>query len=171
MPRFAALFSLLVMAAVGLPPFALFSAHMQMLLLPLGTISWGLAVILLTWFLASWYLFRMMQRLLFGRHRDDMHYTDLRAGEFTWFAILLVILAVLGATQPAWLRNSFIHRLSPNRHGDKAVAQVATRRYQRKPADATENADPSCQREHRLLLADAYIRASQPAAWLRTFAF
>jgi NADH-quinone oxidoreductase subunit L len=102
MPRFAALFSLLVMAAVGLPPFALFSAHMQMLLLPLGTISWGLAVILLTWFLASWYLVRMMQRLLFGRHRDDMHYTDLRAGEFTWFAILLVILAALGATQPAW---------------------------------------------------------------------
>ena len=56
MPRFAALFSLLVMAAVGLPPFALFSAHMQMLLLPLGTISWGLTVILLTSFLASWYL-------------------------------------------------------------------------------------------------------------------
>ena len=31
-----------------------------------------------------------------------MHYTDLRAGEFTWFAILLVILAALGAAQPAW---------------------------------------------------------------------
>jgi NADH:ubiquinone oxidoreductase subunit 4 (subunit M) len=44
----------------------------------------------------------MMQRLLFGQHRDDMHYTDLRTGEFTWLAILLAILAVLGVTPPAW---------------------------------------------------------------------
>jgi NADH-quinone oxidoreductase subunit M len=102
MPRFAALFSLFVMAAVGLPPFALFSAHMNLVLEATAAVSRGIGVILLTWFLASWYLVRMMQRLLFGRHREDMHYTDLRTGELTWLAILLAILAALGVTPPAW---------------------------------------------------------------------
>ena len=69
MPRFAAMFSLFVMAAVGLPPFALFFRPIEMLLQPSLTISSGLWIILLMWFLASWYLFRMMQRLLFGPHR------------------------------------------------------------------------------------------------------
>ena len=81
MPRFATVFSLLVMAAVGLPPFGLFSAYVAMLLRASATISWGLMVILFTWFLASWYLFRMMQRLLFGPHRSDVRYKDLRTGE------------------------------------------------------------------------------------------
>jgi NADH:ubiquinone oxidoreductase subunit 4 (subunit M) len=102
MPRFAVLFSLFVMAAVGLPPFALFSAQMNLLLDATAAISLGFVVILLTWFLASWYLVRMMQRLLFGRHRDPIYYTDLRAGEITWLAILLAILAALGVTPSAW---------------------------------------------------------------------
>ena len=72
MPRFATVLSLLVMAAIGLPPFGLFSGYMAMLLQSSIVISWGLMVILFTWFLASWYLFRMMQRLLFGSHRPDI---------------------------------------------------------------------------------------------------
>lgn len=95
MPRFAGLFALLVMAAVGLPPFGLFFSHSEMLLQPTAAISSALAVILLTWFLASWYLFRMMQRLLFGPHRADLRYEDFRAVETIYFAALLVVLALL----------------------------------------------------------------------------
>lgn len=60
-----------------------------------GAASLGLLVILLTWFIASWYLFRMMQRLLFGPPRDDLIYEDLRAGEaFPFVALLLVVMLV-----------------------------------------------------------------------------
>jgi len=113
MPRFATLFSLFVMAAVGLPPYALFSSQVELLLQPPLMISWGLAVILGTWFLASWYLVRMMQRLLFGRHRTEMRYTDLHAGETTWLMFLLALLVVLGAIPTAWLETDLtahIHR-------------------------------------------------------------
>jgi NADH-quinone oxidoreductase subunit M len=96
MPRFATVVSLLVMAAVGLPPFGLFSAYTAMLLQPAGAISWGLTVILFSWFLASWYFFKMMQRLLFGPHRSDLRYEDLHTGELAAIALLLVILALLG---------------------------------------------------------------------------
>src|SRR3989449_702413 len=53
MPRFAILLSLLVMAAVGLPPFGLFSGYMAILLHPSIVISWDLMVILLTWLARS----------------------------------------------------------------------------------------------------------------------
>ncbi len=104
MPRFAVVFSLFVMAAVGLPFFALFSAQMELLLRSSLNTSWELVVILLSWFLTSWYLFRMMQRLLFGRHREEMRYVDLRAGECTGLMIVLVILAMLGIAPSAWLQ-------------------------------------------------------------------
>ena len=97
MPRFAAVLSLLVMAAVGLPPFGLFFGQVEMLLRASTMISWSLAMIVLTWFLASWYLFRMMQRLLFGPHRADLRYEDLRANEVVYFAVLIALLLVLGA--------------------------------------------------------------------------
>ena len=103
MPRFAAVLSLLVMAGVGLPPFGLFSAYAAMLLQPAIAGSAGLIVIVLCWFLASWYLFRMMQRLLFGPHRDDIRYEDLHARELACFALLLVVLALLGTKLPEWL--------------------------------------------------------------------
>jgi NADH:ubiquinone oxidoreductase subunit 4 (subunit M) len=60
-----------------------------------------LVVFVLSWFLASWYLFRMMQRLLFGRHRAEVSYEDLRAGELACFALLLLLLAIAGTIQPA----------------------------------------------------------------------
>jgi NADH:ubiquinone oxidoreductase subunit 5 (subunit L)/multisubunit Na+/H+ antiporter MnhA subunit len=96
LPRFGVVVSLLVMAAVGLPPFGLFSTSAAMLLKPASAISWELMIILLSWFLSSWYLFRMMQRLLFGPHRNDIPYQDLRGSELAAFALLLAILAVLG---------------------------------------------------------------------------
>jgi formate hydrogenlyase subunit 3/multisubunit Na+/H+ antiporter MnhD subunit len=97
MPRFAVVLSLLIMAAVGLPPFGLFFGNVEMLLRASPAFSWSLTIIALTWFLASWYLFRMMQRLLFGPHRADLRYEDLRANEVVYFAVLIVLLLLLGA--------------------------------------------------------------------------
>ena len=108
MPRLAAVLSLLVMAAVGLPPFGFFSAFLAMLLHPGIAISWALSIILLTWFLASWYLFRMMQRLLFGPYRANIRYEDLRTSEVSLFAVVLVLLAVLGLTPPQWLESNIL---------------------------------------------------------------
>jgi NADH-quinone oxidoreductase subunit L len=102
MPRFATVLSLLVMAAVGLLPWGVFSAYVAMLLQASATVSWGLMVILFTWFLASWYLFRMMQRLLFGPHRSDIRYNDLHTSEVAVFALLLLILIALGAMPFDW---------------------------------------------------------------------
>jgi len=106
MPRFAVLFSLIVLAAVGLPFFVFFPAQMELLLWPSLKISWGLGVILLSWFATSWYLFRMMQRLLFGRHRAEIRSTDLRPAEFAGLVILLVMLVALVAVPSAWLQAS-----------------------------------------------------------------
>ncbi len=108
MPRFAALFALLIMAAVGLPPFGLFSSLVNMLLQPALTMSPGLIVILLSWFLASWYLFRMMQRLLCGPQRGDIRYQDLRALEVTYLVALLVLLVALGAAPYGWLDTTIL---------------------------------------------------------------
>ena len=84
------------MAGVGLPPFGLFFSYAAMLLQPAISNSGGLIVIMLCWFLTSWYLFRMMQRLLFGPHRADIRYEDLRPRELVSFALLLLVLALLG---------------------------------------------------------------------------
>jgi NADH:ubiquinone oxidoreductase subunit 5 (subunit L)/multisubunit Na+/H+ antiporter MnhA subunit len=102
MPRFATVLSLLVMAAAGLLPFGLFSAYVAMLLQTSITVSWELMLILFTWFLASWYLFRMMQRLLFGPHRADIRYEDLHTSEVAVFALLLLILIALGTMPIKW---------------------------------------------------------------------
>jgi len=100
MPRFAAMLGFLVMAAAGLPPFGLFSGFIGILLNPpvarvIG-MPGALPVILLAWFAASWYLFRMMQRLLFGPHRSDILYEDLRPAEVVSFVIVLAVLIGLG---------------------------------------------------------------------------
>jgi len=98
MPRFATLLALLVMAAAGLPPFGLFSSFMEILLTPPITMSRDLIIILLAWLAASWYLFRLMQRLLFGPHRSDIRYEDLRPTEVAPLLIVLLILLALGIT-------------------------------------------------------------------------
>lgn len=108
MPRFATVLSLLVMAAAGIFPFGLFPAYLAMWLHGPITFSWELMVILFTWFLASWYLFRMMQRLLFGPHRHDISYHDLRTSELAVFTLLLVILIALGALPHQWLKTELL---------------------------------------------------------------
>jgi hypothetical protein len=100
MPRFAALLGLLVMAAMGLPPFGLFSGYIALLLDPLNNVvldgSAAVAVVLLAWFIASWYLYTLMQRLLFGPHRPDVPYRDLSPAEMAPLVAVLLLLLALG---------------------------------------------------------------------------
>ncbi|MBI3622131.1 MAG: hypothetical protein HY208_08100 [Nitrospirae bacterium] len=95
MPRFALLLSLLIMAGVGLPPFGLFFGFLGLLLHPgVATFAGDLLIVLLTWFGASWYLFNMLQRLLFGPPRADLIYDDLRPTEIA--SLVLVLVALIG---------------------------------------------------------------------------
>lgn len=94
MPKFGLCLALVVMAAVGLPPFGLVFSFIG-LMLGTPTMTAGTFVILLTWFGASWYLFKLMQRLLFGPHREDIRYDDLKPVEIAAFAGVLVLLIAL----------------------------------------------------------------------------
>lgn len=94
MPKFGLCLALLVMAAVGLPPFGLVFSFIG-LMLGSPVVTAGTFVVLLTWFGASWYLFKLMQRLLFGPHREDLRYGDLEPAEIAAFAGVLVLLIVL----------------------------------------------------------------------------
>lgn len=96
MPRFAAGLSLLVLAAMGLPPFGLFSGFMGMLLNPSLALSGTLLVILVAWLTASWYFLDLMQRILFGRPRPDIRYEDLRHTEIASLLIIVMILLTIG---------------------------------------------------------------------------
>lgn len=98
MPRFGILLSLLVMAAIGLPPFGLFSGYMEMLFHPSITMSLELIIILLSWLTVSWYLFKLMQRLLFGPHRTDIIYEDIRLTELAFLVIVILVLGIQGIT-------------------------------------------------------------------------
>ncbi len=94
MPKFGLCLALLVMAAVGLPPFGLGFSFIG-LMLGAPTVTAGTFVVLLTWFAASWYLFKLMQRLLFGPHREDIRYDDLKPVEIAAFAGILLLLIAL----------------------------------------------------------------------------
>ena len=92
MPKFALCLALLVMAAAGLPPFGLFFSYLGILLNPSTTMSLSLVAIILAWFAASWYMFKLMQKLLFGPYRTDIRYKDLGSSEIALFAIVICLL-------------------------------------------------------------------------------
>ena len=94
MPKFGLCLALVVMAAVGLPPFGLVFSFIG-LMLETPTMTAGTLIVLLTWFGASWYLFKLMQRLLFGPHREDIRYDDLKPGEIAAFSVVLLLLIVI----------------------------------------------------------------------------
>jgi len=96
MPRFTILLTLLTMAAVGLSPFGLFAGYAGILLRPPTDVSWELVIIAFTQFAACFYLFRRMQRILFGPHRTDIPYEDLSSGEGVALSIVLLMLVILG---------------------------------------------------------------------------
>jgi NADH-quinone oxidoreductase subunit L len=95
MPCFATLFALLIMAAVGLPPFGFFSSHLEILVQSANVPSLGMLIVLVTWLMSSWCWFRMMHRLLFGPRRNDLFYEDLRTGEAMSFVVVLLAMGLL----------------------------------------------------------------------------
>jgi NADH-quinone oxidoreductase subunit M len=96
MPRFAVLFMLLALAALGLPPFGVFAGFMGLLLVSTLPLTGALIVIVLAWLAASWYVLDLLQRLLFGQHRTDLRYEDLHRTEFAALLTLVIILLVIG---------------------------------------------------------------------------
>lgn len=108
MPRFALCMALLIMAAVGLPPFGLFFGYLGILLShSTGTsFGFGLLAIIAAWFAASWYLFKFMERLLFGPHREDLRYEDLRPAEIVAFAVVILLLVIPVTMPPQWLETT-----------------------------------------------------------------
>ncbi len=105
MPRFSTLLALLALAALGMPPFGVFSGFLSMLLLPTFTPSGPFAIILLVWLTASWYQIELVQQLVFGRARAEFRYEDLRETEWVSLLLLLFLLLVLG-TAPSRLFES-----------------------------------------------------------------
>jgi len=96
MPRFAVLFSLLALAAMGLPPFGVFAGFIGMLLTASLTSSVALLIMVIAWLAASWYILDMVQRLVFGRERSDLRYEDLRRSELASLLIVVLIVIALG---------------------------------------------------------------------------
>lgn len=93
MPKYAVLFSLLGLAAMGIPPFGVFAGFMGLLLTMPPSSMMGLFIALAAWLAASWYIMQMVQQLLFGARRPDLRYADLRHPEFA--SLLIVVLALL----------------------------------------------------------------------------
>ena len=93
MPKYAVLFSLLGLAAMGIPPFGVFAGFMGLLLTAPPSSTIGLFIALAAWLAASWYIMQLVQQLLFGVRRPDLRYVDLRHPEFA--SLLIVVLALL----------------------------------------------------------------------------
>jgi NADH-quinone oxidoreductase subunit M len=100
MPRFATLVGLLMMAAMGLPLFGVFSGFMAMMFSVAATAPHSTVLVLLIWFLVSWLFVRLLQLLLCGQPRPDWLYRDLGRTE-TLSLILVLCLLALGGFVPA----------------------------------------------------------------------
>ena len=130
MPRFATLFSLVCHGRRRPAAVRLFFRHVEMLPQPSTTLSWGMVIALAAWFLASWYLFRMMQRLLFGPHRADLRYDGSARRRIAWLPSCLAIAARdRGDAGLMRLKSPVGTDLHRTRDGDHAVAQVAVSPY------------------------------------------
>ncbi|MDP9132139.1 MAG: hypothetical protein M3M98_03260 [Nitrospirota bacterium] len=102
MPRFSTLLTLLALAALGMPPFGVFSGFVGMLLNPAFTPSWTFAIIMVVWLSASWYFLDVVQQIVFGKPRPDRRHEDLRRTEFASLLMILLLLLTLG-TAPSRL--------------------------------------------------------------------
>lgn len=96
MPRFSTLLALLALAALGMPPFGVFSGFMGMLFNPAFVPSWAFAIIMVVWLCSSWYFIELVQQLIFGPQRLNLRYEDLRGTEFAALLMLVLLLLVLG---------------------------------------------------------------------------
>ena len=107
MPRFSTLLALLAVAALGMPPFGVYTGLVGMLLSPEFSPSVPFFLIMVVWLLASWYFMELVQWLVFGRRRADLRYEDLHHNEFASLMIVLVLLLTLG-TAPSRLFQSSV---------------------------------------------------------------
>ena len=96
MPKYAVVLSLITLAAMGLPPFGVFSGFVGLLFTTTLTSAAAVSAILVVWLAASWYLMDSTQRLLFGRQRMDLRHEDLRVPEFSALLIILGLVTFLG---------------------------------------------------------------------------
>lgn len=96
MPRFAVLLSLLSLAAMGLPPFAVYSGLVGMMLSPGFTWSVAAVVLIFGWLAATWYVFDMTQGVLFRRPPPSARFQDLDRAEFASLFIVVALLLLLG---------------------------------------------------------------------------
>ena len=108
MPRYAVLLSLLALAAMGLPPFGLFTGFMGLLLSSALPFSAAILMMVAAWLAASWYIMRMVQQWLFGMRRSDLRYTDLLHTEFASLAILVMVLLALGVVPATFFGSDII---------------------------------------------------------------
>ncbi|MCC6964731.1 MAG: hypothetical protein IT391_00425 [Nitrospira sp.] len=111
MPRFSTLLALLGLAALGMPPFGVFSGFLGMLLTPAFAPSGPFAIIMLVWLTASWYYTDLIQQVVFGRSRIDVRHEDLRQTEWISLMLVLLLLLILG-TAPSRVFES--HGASPS---------------------------------------------------------
>ncbi|HET6676004.1 MAG TPA: hypothetical protein VFG71_11725 [Nitrospiraceae bacterium] len=96
MPRFSTLLALLGLAALGMPPFGVFSGFIGLLLNPAFSPSGSFIIVMIIWLSASWYVMDLVQELVFGPQRSDMRYEDLRRTEFVSLLTLILLLLILG---------------------------------------------------------------------------
>jgi NADH-quinone oxidoreductase subunit M len=100
MPRFSILVFLLALAAIGLPPFGVYAGFMGLLLTPSFPLSGALVVIIVVVLAACWYVLGLTQQLLFGAHRADLRYEDLRPAEAAALIMIVALLVALGVVPP-----------------------------------------------------------------------
>jgi len=99
-------FLIYALAAIGLPPFGVYSGFMGLLLTPALPLSGALVVIIGTMLAACWYFLGLTQQLLFGPHRPDLRYEDLCFTEAAALVMIVVLLMALGIVPPRFLESS-----------------------------------------------------------------
>ena len=102
MPRFAVIVGVVLMAAMGLPLFGVFSSFIAMIFASPSPMPRSAVIVLLIWFLASLLFMRLFQRLLYGQPKPDLLYQDLTLTELLPLVLVLCLLA-LGVCAPGSL--------------------------------------------------------------------
>lgn len=106
MPIYGVLLSLLGLAAMGLPPFGVFTGFMGLLLhSPIPSLL-GLLIFLSAWLAPSWYIMNAVQRLLFGSQRSDIRHRDVVPAEWGALAFTILVLVVLGLAPNGWFASA-----------------------------------------------------------------
>ena len=103
MPYFTLFFGLLIMAAIGLPPFSLFFGYVGILISHSMVISFEFVGIIIIWFMSCWYFFKIMQSVLFGVAREDIYYKDLYFLEIAVLTVVLILLIIPVSILINWL--------------------------------------------------------------------